>query len=63
MLKDSDTNVPLYSNFKESLTKNYNWTNYYEDRYPDAMVAGAEWILNGRPDKDKGDEYVHLEED
>lgn len=47
-----------YNNFDEALKTNHNWINYYEDRYPDAMVAGAENELG----KDE-DPYPYLEED
>lgn len=51
--------------FKESLKfadtdgKKYGWMDYYEDRYPDAMVGGGAAALG---DKDE-DPYDHLDED
>lgn len=54
-----------YSDFKTSLTSynskgdNYNWTEYYEDRYPDAMVDGGAYECG---DKTK-DEYPDLQQD
>ena len=47
-----------FNNFDEALRTNHNWMEYYEDRYPDAMVAGAEHELG----KDE-DEYPYLAED
>ena len=34
--------LPEYTNFMESLTKQNNWLNYYEDRYPDEIVGDTE---------------------
>ena len=48
-----------FRTFKESLTTNHNWTEYYEDRYPDAMASGAKWELGDSDEK----EYPNLAED
>ena len=48
-----------FNNFDEALRTKHNWMEYYEDRYPDAMVDGAK-----RENGDlKKDEYPNLEED
>lgn len=48
-----------FNNFDEALKTKHNWMNYYEDRYPDAMVSGAKFE-NGNTDEDK---YPTLNED
>lgn len=51
--------------FKKSLTTvnakgdKFGWMDYYEDRYPDAMVSGGAFALG---DKEE-DEYKNLDED
>ena len=49
--------------FRQSLItsngKKYGWMNYYEDRYPDAMVGGAKHKLGDTTE----DEYEYLDED
>ena len=54
-----------YATFDECLTTvtakgdKYNWMEYYEDRYPDAIVSGGKFILGD----DEEDEYDNYEED
>ena len=54
-----------YNTFEECLKAltskgdKYNWMEYYEDRYPDAIVSGGKWIIG---DKEE-DEYKYYEED
>lgn len=58
------TGLP-YATFDECLTTvtakgdKYNWMEYYEDRYPDAIVSGGKFILGD----DEEDEYDNYEED
>ena len=58
------TGLP-YATFDECLTTvtakgdKYNWMEYYEDRYPDAIVSGGKYILGD----DEEDEYDNYEED
>ena len=51
--------LPDAATYEDCLSKDHAWLDYYEDRYPDAMVSGAEWELG---DEDE-DEYKNLHED
>jgi hypothetical protein len=54
-----------FATFKESLTTKtakgdkYNWMEYYEDRYPDAIVSGGKYLLGDEEE----DEYKYYTED
>lgn len=58
------TGLP-YATFDECLTTitkkgdKYNWMEYYEDRYPDAIVSGGKFILGDNEEK----EYKYYNED
>lgn len=66
-IKNNDNKSPTkfltpdgFNSFSTSLISGHNWTEYYEDRYPDKMVKGAAFELG---DLENGKRYDNLTED